>query len=217
VEPIAEAARQHQSGPARSIDVTVVLPGGRAVSGTIPGVHDDVLVRAVYSKLAAKHRLRAWVQLLAVTAAAGNRRHRAVTVGRSPLRNARAAVATMIAPTPDEALDHLHELVALRDAALTEPLPLPLAASCAYARARAAGDLTEQALATAGRELRDSYEDRDDYHRYVWGDDVHLEDLLGASPSSRENSWWPEEGTRFGTLARRLWEPLIAHERTETL
>jgi exodeoxyribonuclease V gamma subunit len=157
------------------------------------------------------------VQLLAVTAASGTRQHRAVTVGRSPLRSARAAVATMIAPTPDEALDHLHELVALRDAALVEPLPLPLAASCAYARARAAGDLTEQALVAAGRELRDSYEDRDDYHRYVWGEGLALDDLLGATPSPREHSWWPDEGTRFGTLARRLWEPLVAHERTETL
>jgi exodeoxyribonuclease V gamma subunit len=217
VEPIAEAARVHQPGPARSLDVTVVLPGGRALSGTVPGVHDGVLVRAVYSKLAAKHRLRAWVQLLAVTAASGTRQHRAVTIGRSPVRSARAAMATLIAPVPDEALDHLQELVALRDAALTEPLPLPLAASCAYARARAAGDLPEQALGGAGRELRDSYEHLDDYHRYVWGDDVHLADLLAAEPSSRERSWWPDEGTRFGTLARRLWEPLIAHERTETL
>jgi exodeoxyribonuclease V gamma subunit len=217
VEPIAEAARQHQARPARSLDVTVVLPDGRAVSGTVPGVHDGVLVRAVYSKLAAKHRLRAWVQLLAVTAASGTRQHRAVTIGRSPARGARAAMATLIAPVPDEAVDHLQELVALRDAALTEPLPLPLAASCAYARARAAGDLTEQAIATAGRELRDAYEHLDDYHRYVWGDDLALPDLLGAAPSSRERSWWPDEGTRFGTLARRLWEPLVAHERTETL
>ncbi|GAA2721328.1 exodeoxyribonuclease V subunit gamma [Cellulomonas aerilata] len=217
VEPIAEAARQHASGPAGSRDVTVVLPGGRAVTGTVPGVHDGILLRAVYSKLAAKHRLRAWVQLLAVTAATGTRQHRAVTIGRSPARNARAAMATMVAPVPDEALDHLQELVALRDAALTEPLPLPLAASCAYARARAAGDLTEQALGTAARELRDAYEHLDDYHRYVWGDDLHLEDLLGAAPSARERSWWPEEGTRFGVLARRLWEPLVAHERTETL
>ncbi|WNB87611.1 exodeoxyribonuclease V subunit gamma [Cellulomonas sp. ATA003] len=217
VEPIAETARRHTSAPARTLDVTVPLPDGREVTGTVAGVHGDVLVRAVYSKLAAKHRLRAWVQLLAVTAASGTRAHSAVTVGRSPSTRALAAIATMTAPAPDEALEHLAELVALRDAALSEPLPLPSAAGCAYARARDAGDLPEQALLTADREFRGSYENLDDHHRYVWGDDVSLGLLLAADPVGREGGWWPDEGTRFGVLARRVWQPLIAHERTETV
>jgi len=217
VEPIADVARRLRQSPARTLDVTVPLPDGRTLSGTVPGVHGDTLVRAVYSKLAAKHRLRAWVQLLAVTAATGTRRHRAVTVGRSPARGSRASIATMTAPVPDEALDSLEQLVRLRDAALDEPLPLPSAASCGYARAREAGDIEAQALVTAGREFGGAYEERDDYLRFVWGDDVRLDDLLDARPGPVEREWWPEEGTRFGVLARRLWQPLIAHERTETV
>ena len=217
VEPIAETASTHINGPAEAVDVTVALPDGSEVSGTVTGVHDGVLVRAVYSKLAAKHRLRAWVQLLAVTAANDTRRYRAVTVGRSPAKSSRAAIATLTAPAPDEALEYLAQLVALRNAALAEPLPLPIAAACAYARRRNAEDIPEQALFSARSEFRSAYENLDNHHRYVWGDEVVLDDLLGTTTTSAEHGWWPEEGTRFGVLARRLWEPLIEHERTETL
>jgi exodeoxyribonuclease V gamma subunit len=123
----------------------------------------------------------------------------------------------MTPPAPDEALDHLAELVALRDAALREPLPLPTAASCAYARSRAAGNPEEVALTDAAREFRAANDHLDDYHRYVWGDDTVLADVLGAAPGRVEHEWWPQEGTRFGVLARRLWNPLVEHEQTETL
>ncbi len=217
VEPIAETALHHRGPAAEAVDVTVALPDGRELTGTVTGLHGDVLLRAVYSKLAAKHRLRAWVHLLALTAATGTDRYRAVTVGRSPARSARAAIATAAAPVPDRALTILAELVALRDAALDEPLPLPVAASCAYARARDAGDIEEQALLTGRREFRGAYEHLDDHAVFVWGADAQLDVLLDAPPSRAEHGWWPEEGTRFGVLARRLWQPLVTHERTETV
>ena len=216
VVPIAEVAAHHLRGEADTVDVTVALPRGRVLTGTVVGVHGDVLVRAVFSRLAAKHRLRAWVQLLALSAAQPDRAFTAVTVGRPQTRRARAAIAQLAHPDPQDALRWLGELVDLRDQALREPLPLPIATSCAYARSRHAGDEEVVALESARREWKDGYDGTDEQHRLVWGEDVALHDILGT-PSPAERTWWPQESTRFGALARRVWEPLLEQERTETV
>ncbi|HEY2005832.1 MAG TPA: exodeoxyribonuclease V subunit gamma, partial [Solirubrobacteraceae bacterium] len=69
VEAIAEAASLAAAGPAADpIDVRVELTDGRRLSGTVSGVTGDVLLSATYSRVAAKHRLAAWVRLLALAA-----------------------------------------------------------------------------------------------------------------------------------------------------
>jgi exodeoxyribonuclease V gamma subunit len=83
-------------GAARAVDVVAALPSGAVVTGTVPGVHDTRVVRAEYSKLGPKHRLRAWVQVLALAASAeapaGSREGwHAATVGRAPRRHPPAA------------------------------------------------------------------------------------------------------------------------------
>lgn len=214
--PIVAAADPFSGpGPARAVDVDVALPDGRRVTGTVPGVHDDVLLRAVYSRLGPKHRLRAWVQLLALAAADPTRHHRAVTVGRSAGRAPRAAVARLDAPSPADAVRYLAELVALRDRALREPLPMPVETACAYATARAAATEVVQALDAARTRWKDGFERSDEYHVEVWGPTAGLDEIAGT-PTADEQAWWPEEGTRLGVLARRVWEPVIAHEDTET-
>ncbi|MBC7290579.1 MAG: exodeoxyribonuclease V subunit gamma, partial [Actinotalea sp.] len=97
VEPIVEAASTHLNAPARTIDLTVALADGRELTGTVTGVRGDVLVRTVFSRLAAKHRLRAWVQLLALAAARPGTTWTAVTTGRGPGSSARAAVSVLTA------------------------------------------------------------------------------------------------------------------------
>ena len=52
---------------ARTIDVNVDLGAAGVVAGTVIDVHGDTLVTATYSRLAAKHRIAAWVRLLAVS------------------------------------------------------------------------------------------------------------------------------------------------------
>jgi exodeoxyribonuclease V gamma subunit len=220
VEPIVEAAGAHLRTAARTIDLTVTLDGGRDLAGTVTGVRGDTLVRTVFSRLAAKHRLRAWVQLLALAAGQPSQDWTAVTIGRGPGTSARAALSTLTAPDAPTARVLLGELVALRDAALREPLPLPVATTCAYARSRDAGDEVGQALADADGAWADSRmvpgEQSDPYHRLVWGTGTPLRAVVG-DPAPHEAAWWPGEGHRLGVLARRMWQPLLAHERTETL
>ncbi|MFP5334055.1 MAG: exodeoxyribonuclease V subunit gamma [Actinomycetes bacterium] len=216
VVPIAAAVQEWWSAtPATSVDVTADLPDGRAVTGTVAGVRGDVLVRAVYSRLAAKHRLRAWVQLLALAAAEPERSWRAVTVGRAQGSRPRAAASLLAAPPPAVAAQRLADLVALRDRALREPLPMPVDTACAYATSRAAGDEVVQADMDAERTWT-RFEWEDEHHVLVWGDKAPF-DVLLAAPGRTEQAWWPDDPHRLGVLARRVWDPLLSHERSRTL
>jgi exodeoxyribonuclease V gamma subunit len=168
------------------------------VAGTVGGVHGDTTVRVEFSKLAAKQRVRAWVRLVALTAAHPEQRWRAVTVGRG----SRGGVAVATAGPLDaaQACDVLADLVALRSEGLREPLPLPTGAAHVYARTFDGSGNRHDALAEAtttwcgGR-----YPERDDapYAR-VFGPGAGAE-VLAAS--------------RFPDLALRLWRPLLAAER----
>jgi exodeoxyribonuclease V gamma subunit len=211
VEPLAAAAFSAGPGTGSAVDVRADLPTGGLVSGTVGSVHGDVVVRTVYSRLAAKHRLRAWVQLLALVSSEPDRPWRAVTIGRPPGARATAMVSELA--TPDRALapQWLEQLVRLRDKALREPLPMPVATACSYATHRFSGagdDL--QALQTARHEWNSGFERTDEALLMCWpsGD---LDDLLGT-PDPTERAWWPDDGSRFGVLARRVWDVLLKHE-----
>lgn len=213
VEPVAVAAGRYTTGEARAVDLTLALPSGSVLAGTVPGVHGRSVVRATYSKLAPKHRLRAWVQALALAAAQGGQ-WRAVTVGRPPGTRPGALIATVTAPAQAQALARLDELVHLRALAAREPLPMPVPVSCAYGTSRFAGDSEVQALESAGREWAAAARFPDEHHDLCWGAGASLADILGE-PTEEERPWWPEDRSRLGVLARRVWEPLLAHEETE--
>jgi exodeoxyribonuclease V gamma subunit len=213
VEPIAQAAARYAVGEPRVVDVRADLPSGGVVSGSVPGVHGDVVVRTVYSRLSAKHRLRAWVQLLALVASAPGEPWRAVTVGRSAARGPGATVAGVRTPSAPWALQRLEDLVRLRERALREPLPMPVDTAHAYARSRHAGDAEVQALDSARRTWQEGFEAKDEYHVLAWGAAASLNDLLGV-PDPTERAWWPQDSSRLGVLARRVWEPLLDHEET---
>ncbi len=215
VEPIAAAARSAAAGAARVVDVQAHLPSGGVVTGTVHGVHHDVVrgdvvVRTVYSRLAPKHRLRAWVQLLALVAAEPDRPWRAVTIGRPAGRRASAMVAELTTPDPALAAQWLEQLVRLRGKALREPLPLPVATACSYATSRFGGDEEVQALQNARQEWSGGFERTDEAHVTCWGP-ADLDDLLGV-PLSDERTWFPDDSSRFGVLARRVWDVLLRHE-----
>ncbi|MDM7853665.1 exodeoxyribonuclease V subunit gamma [Cellulomonas alba] len=220
VDPLLVAARRHLDGPGTPLEVDVELPGGRRLAGTVHGVRGDVVARAVYSRLGPKHRLRAWVHLLALTASHPDRRLTAVTVARGDGASAQPRVAKLRAPGPDDAMHVLRSLVELYDEALREPLPLPLQTSWAYARHRVRGGDEEDALAAARKDLgsaedarqgRGGFECADAHHVLVWGDDLTFDDLLGP-PSQRDRERAPHESTRFGALSVALWSALDRHE-----
>ena len=200
VTPVAAAAAPLLTVPARSVDVRLELDG-QVLSGTVNGVRDGAVVAVSYSSLSARHRIRAWVLALVLAVAAEG--DRAVTVGRWS-RGARTSTITA-PPEPRAALAELLELYARGSC---EPLPLLVKTSAAYAASRLGGNSVEQATERAAQEWRTRFggEQQDRHHRYVWGDDAALTELLAAPPGPTEG--WPGESTRFGALACRLWSPV---------
>jgi exodeoxyribonuclease V gamma subunit len=203
VEELVAAGARYVTGEPGSRDVDVELShpelaDGVRVVGTVGGVHGDATVRVEFSKLAAKQRVRAWVRLVALTAAHPDQRWRAVTVGRG----ARGGVAVAIAGPLDAARARgvLADLVALRAEGIREPLPLPTVAAHVYARTFIGTGSADDALAEAtatwcgGR-----FPERDDaLYARVFGPGAGAEVLGAPSP--------------FPDLALRLWRPLLEAE-----
>ncbi|MGI8532552.1 MAG: exodeoxyribonuclease V subunit gamma, partial [Geodermatophilaceae bacterium] len=185
--------------------VTVDLGGGRRLTGSVPGVRGGTVAAASYSRLGPRHRLAGWIRLLAL-AAGDDEPWQAVTVGR--YRRDRAE-GSILVPPPDP-LTVLRDLVGLRDEGLCQPLPLPPAAAAAYAERRQRGDALTEAMAAAEAAYGGMYGDHTDRHlEYVFGTDGAWE-RIGAEPGDGT------EPTRFGSLAVRLWAPLLAAEQRRT-
>ncbi|WP_166665944.1 MULTISPECIES: exodeoxyribonuclease V subunit gamma [Pseudonocardia] len=202
VEPLVALATAVRTGAPGSQDLVAELDGA-TVTGTVPGLHGDVVVRVEYSRLKAKQRLRAWVQLLALTAAHPGRRWTAVTIGRGSGGPARSTLGPV---DPARARQVLADLVSLRRDGLREPLPLPTDAAAVYARNRSRGVVPANALAAADAEWS-RFERDDAAHAFVRGP--------GAPLLVREEPGDAAEPTRFGALATRLWAPLLDHERQD--
>jgi exodeoxyribonuclease V gamma subunit len=205
VEPLVATAQRLLTAHPASRDVDVELPCGTRVAGTLGGLHGATLLRVQYSRLKPKQRIRAWVRLLALTAATGEP-WSAVSVGRAARHGiARATIAPV---DPDRARALLSDLVALHREGLREPLPLATQSAAAYVKSRAGHASPEVALADALREWTGAIgEAADAAHVRVWGPGS---DELRAQPGPPGG-----EPTRFGTLARRLWEPLLSCEAVD--
>ncbi len=198
-------------GPAGSLDVRLELAGGRRLTGTVTGLTGDVVRSVAYSRLAPKHRLAGWIRLLALAAARPEREWRTLTVGRGR----RGALVSRIGPIGQaEALIALEELVDLRDRGLREPLPLTSRASAAYAVAP--GDPIDAAAEEWTSSFNFDKEDREDEHVRVWGAELPFEALLDALPADDEDGpGWSPDPSRFGRLAHRLWDRLLAAEQLQ--
>ncbi len=209
VEPLVTAAADLRQGEPRAVDVAVDL-GGRRLTGTVGSLYGDSVVRVEYSKLGPRHRLRAWVQLLALSVAQPGTPWTAVTVGRGTRSD--VARSTLGPIEPDAAGRHLTALLDLRAAGLCAPLPMAPKTSATYAGKRAAGMTVENAHAKAQSEWAGTYAERADAaYQLVWGADAPF-DVLLADPVPPGDARPNGETTRFGVLARRLWEPLLAAE-----
>jgi len=104
-------------------------------------------------------------------------------------------------------------VVDLRDAGLREPLPLYCATSHRYASAvRSGREFPEEDAAdywTSGYKW--DKEDKEAEHVLVLGGVRTFAEALAARPTPDEcgPGWATTEATRFGRLARRLWEPVL--------
>ena len=201
VRELAQAAAPYLTGPPERRDISVAV-GPQLLVGTISTIHQTNDLHVAYSFLAAKHRLQSWFELLALTASYPDHPWRAVTVGRGG--------RSVLGPVdPEFALSHLTRLAALRRTGLREPLPFSPKTSAEYARLRADGKTIElyekklQAIWLTERDLE---------WESFFGTRANLEDLLRQPPSPEDEGEAVQEPSRFGTLARLVFEPLLSVE-----
>ncbi|GEL17557.1 exodeoxyribonuclease V subunit gamma [Pseudonocardia asaccharolytica] len=208
VERLVTVAARLRPVEPEARDITAVLDGVPVV-GTVGAVFGPAIVRVEYSRLAPKHRLRAWVQLLALTVAHPSTPWRAVTLGRGQYAGLARSVLGPVAPGTARAV--LADLVALHRQGLCEPLPMATAACAAYARTRAGGGSPAAAEAGAEQAWAQGYgAERDDVaHQRIWGPDAPAAVLFATRADG------PGEPTRFGRLAMRMWTPLLAAEEVD--
>ncbi|GAA1910452.1 exodeoxyribonuclease V subunit gamma [Nocardioides hwasunensis] len=221
VRPLVEAALPLRSGPARTLDVDIDL-GDRRLTGTVGHVFGNNLVAVSYSTLAAKHRMAAWLDALALAAGHPDENWTAHTIGRWGRSAGRRA---LISPMPDDdARAHLRELVDVMERGQREPLPLPVKTTLAFAeeftlaaRSGGGGQTDPDAKAAAEwvtprfNETGFPREDGDQWHVRAWGEQAPYE-LLAAPLLADEVR--DEDGAphRLGHYALRVWSPLLAHE-----
>ncbi len=199
VSELAAGAAEFLTGPARGVDITAET-GDAVITGTLPGIREGGPVSVAYSRLGPKHRLSSWIELLALTATEPDREWRAVTIGRRG--------RSILGPLPAKIAQLLlGDLVELYRTGLDAPLPLPPKASCEYARLSLAGRPIEPLL---GKIAQLYGEDLDPSYEQVIGPD--LDHLMAEPARPEERRGDIDEPTRFGALARRLWQPLLRGE-----
>jgi exodeoxyribonuclease V gamma subunit len=223
VQQLARAADElGATGMPGSLDVNLALPDGRTLAGTVTGVCGDTIRTISYSHVRPRERLRAWVRLLALSAARPERPFESVVIGRAGAGAEFADVTVARIPPLGEdavsrretALTHLAVLLDLYDRGMCEPLPLACEASAAYAHAVAAGRDGEAPARSSWKSgFGYDKEDRQPEHMLVYGGQIDFSELLAQAVRADED--WVEtesESTRFGRYARRLWDGLLARE-----
>ncbi len=210
VHTIFEASREVHAGSPDVVDISVDFGEGRAVTGTVAGIHGDVVARTSYSRLAPKHRIAAWIRLLALAAHDPSRPWQAITTGRgmghSPMRSVLSA--------PADPLAVLKELVELRERGLRSPLPVAPLASPTYAERRFAGVSAADAWRDAVEKWSGRFGDAVDRSMvYLLGESAPLTALTeGQWELPRPGAVASGSETMFETLACAVWRPLLASE-----
>jgi exodeoxyribonuclease V gamma subunit len=166
-------------GVGETLGITLDLDDGRTIVGAVSGVRGRVATALRYSRLGAKHRLEAWVHLLATTLAHPDRDLRVVTAGRRQRGRDGASVSVLGGVTVEAAREHLHRLVALCDRGSREPLPLPCDTALACLES-ILHNKPPDAYATTRWEAtprRSWSENADDYHVLAFGRGVPFTEL----------------------------------------
>ncbi len=208
-EPVADqAASITQGEPVSALDVDVDLGGDRRLRGTVTDLYGERIVKVNFSRLGPKHLLDAWIPLLALCATRPGRHWSAGAVGRGGRDNpvARTAFASV-----EGATELLRDLVAIYDAGMREPVPLSLKTSEAWAKYAANPRNARFQAEKCWSKGRFGNENEDEAHVRVWGPDAPLAVLLEQEPRPGEE--WPGQTTRLGSLACRLWTPIMERAR----
>jgi exodeoxyribonuclease V gamma subunit len=212
VDGLVAAATSLRDGAASAVDVAASLQSGQTVVGTVPSVYGTRAVRVDFSRLGAKHRVRAWIDLLALTASQPDPEWRVTTVAGGGSGH---QVSTFAGVTAEAAREELDGLASVFARGQCEPLFLPVKSAYAYAHERERG----RDASAADREAADAwgskadqrrfgeYDDR--FHRLIWGDSPYAE--LAGRPVDPSLPWRSEPHL-FGQLARYVWARALASE-----
>jgi exodeoxyribonuclease V gamma subunit len=201
VEQLMQAAQPFLTDQPAAHEVLAEL-GGVRLTGTVSGIIGDCVVHLSYSRLAAKHRLQAWLELLALTVTDPGRPWQAITIGRggcSQLGRVDAAWAGKV----------LTDLIDLRASGLREPIPFSPKTSAEYAALR----YRDRQLALYRRQLDKLWgQERDEAYERFFGVGAGFDAMLAQPSISSEERGSLAEPSRFGTLARRVFQPLLSVE-----
>src|SRR5215213_3199522 len=203
VRELKATAASHLTETANRYDVSIQI-GETVLAGTVPKVHGSTIVRVTYSFLSAKQRLQTWIELLALTAGLPGHEWRAAVIGRGG--------SSILGPVEQElARNLLTDLAELRRTGLCEPLPFSPKTSAEYARIRVVGKTVE----LYARKLEAIWlTERDREYESFFGPRAGLAELMRQPSLTNEERAGTAEPSRFGTLARRIYEPLLAAETT---
>ncbi len=221
---LAERSRSLRTGERRTVDIAAPVCDGDihdaaaasgphfddgpalTVTGTVSDVFGDHQVTTHYSRLAARHRLESWIKLVALTVT-DPRPWQVTAVGRGFKQQ--PAQSTLGPIEPQIARRVLTDLVDLYRIGLSEPLPLPPKTSAKYAQVRLDGHSVDALRA----KLANLWEqDHDKTYGAFFGADPEYDQLLADRSVPGEERGSCVEPSRFGSLARRLWQPLLQAE-----
>ena len=189
-------ARTAAAEEATHHDLVVSLPHG-PLSGRVT-TQGGTILNTEFSGLQSRHKLSAWIRLLALCAAAAGP-WRATTITKTQ-------ILALNGPDPALARSLLAALVEIYRFGMRRPLPLPPRVCETYTMLRGAG--RDPHDPTFRRLLERPWNfDRD----ATWEAFFAFPDLLHV-PAHGCPVRHPGERTLLGVLARSVWEPLLAHE-----
>ncbi len=201
VAELAAIAQPYLSAPPERREVVAELDPAR-LTGLVAGLRDAVILRVSFSRVSAKNRLQAWLELLALSATHPEQPWQAVTIGRggqSVLGPVDSGWARMV----------LADLIELQRVGLASAIPFSAKTSSAYAAVRAGN----QAIGPAMRELERSWrDDCDELYERFFGVGASLATLMAEPSVPEEERGSLAEPSRFGTLARRVFHPMFSAE-----
>ncbi|NLG46341.1 exodeoxyribonuclease V subunit gamma [Gordonia sp. (in: high G+C Gram-positive bacteria)] len=219
-QAVATAAYGYRSDSADAVDVRVALPDGRRIYGTVGDIFSGRLVPVSFSKLGPKHRLAAWVRLLAMAAGSDRQVHEAIVIGSASGRYPAAKVSRLTAP--EHAAELLTVLVTMRDAGLSAPIGLTLDAAGAAAAEYNRVGKADSALRRAKYAFASSYADPNRYAGLVFLGDpearVEFPTLHAAMPTAAAMApaapWLPGDDSTdmYVRLSSALFGPLLQNE-----
>src|SRR5690606_35956795 len=119
VEALVATSAEARRTPAETVDVTVDVEGVR-LTGQVPDVRGQTIVRVSYSRLGARQRLAAWVDLLALTVAVPGTAWTAEVYGSGGKAGPQRSLLGPV--DPENAAAFLAELLDVYERGMVEPI-----------------------------------------------------------------------------------------------